>query len=164
MWTALMIASTASMAFTKIESHDRWFYGEASNYCMAFFRQSSTQLVIRFSAKTGDDTLQIWRKGFRSLTKGMNQQEKEAAARRAYGLQLIIGDRQVPLTNQTGDLDPKNVPGIAYVLGVDERSFIEALANSPSIEIRHNGATVATYDVDDHSILASRLSACVMSH
>ena len=152
------------VAPTDFEGHDKWTYGEASNYCMAFFDHGASQLVIRFSAKTDDDTLQVWRKRLPSLTKGMNKQEKEAAAARRYGLQLVVGDRQVLLTSQTGSLDPKNVPGVAYVLGVSERSFIEALATSPILEVRHNGSTIASYKVANNATLASRLSACVSTH
>ena len=128
---------------------------------MAFFQRSPTELVIRFAAKGGDETIQIWRRGLPSLTKGLDKSDAEVAATRHYDLSLLVAGKAIPLTSQTGNLKPKNAPGIAYVLGVDHKSFISALATGDSIEVRRNEQLIAAYHIANSSILAARLQACV---
>ena len=158
-----LLAIVASVSAAAAQPADSWVYGEAGNYCMAFFKQSSTQLVIRFSARTDDDTIQVWRERLPSLKKGVPKRDRAAAAARHFGLALIIADRIIPLTARTGDLKPLNVPGMAYVLGVDQRSFIEALAAGETLAVRRDDAVIVRYRIANHATLASRLAACVAS-
>ncbi|HEX8579261.1 MAG TPA: hypothetical protein VF655_06660 [Allosphingosinicella sp.] len=159
--SALLLVSMAPPQVGQAEISDAWFFGEASGYCLAFLRQGQTQLVIRFAAKSGDDTLQVWREGLPSLTRGLSKKERAAAAQRNYDLALTVNGRPIPLTAQSGTLRPKNVPGRAYVLGVDEARFLEALATGAIIEARHRGQVVVRYHVRDNLTLANRLKACV---
>lgn len=162
-WPMFLLAAAAPSTVPQSVVNDTWVYGEAGNYCMAFFRQKERQLVIRFSAKTGDDTIQYWRRSLPSLTSGMNKAERAEAAGRHYDLQLVVGETSIPLTSQTGHLDPKYVPGRAYVFGVDDQRFISALATAHSLEMRHRGQLVARFDVANNAELSKRLATCVAS-
>ena len=157
---SLLLTVAISIAAPATQATDTWVYGEASNYCIAFFRQGPAQLVIRFSAKTADDTVQVWRPGLPSLTKGIEKRDQATAASRRYDLSLVLAGKTIPLTSQTGELKPKSVRGIAYMLGVDERSFIDALATGETLEVRHGGLPVATYRIAEYATLANRLAAC----
>ena len=157
----LAVSVAATMAMALHASRDVWMYGEAGNYCMAFFRHSPTQLVIRFSALTDDDTIQVWRKGLPSLTKNMDPQESNAAAGRHYDLSVTIAGVEIPLTSQTGDLKPEKVPGIAYVIGVQDKAFIAALKQGGEVKVLRGTKVIANYRIGSSEALADRFSSCV---